>query len=204
MKSVVSYPERGRWGESRYRGNCSGYIIRDLLKFYKPKTFLEVFAGGGTGYDVAKELGYTDSIHLDLNPRWGGWNALKDEVPTNADFIFSHPPYYNMIEYSGYIWGAIHEDDLSRSKSYQDYIDKLDLVNAKLLNNLNPDGRLAVLVGDYRKQGNYHSIIKDMRYPGLLESHIIKIQHNVASSRKEYNGKFIQIVHEHLLIFKKG
>lgn len=107
MKSVLSYPARGRWGNSSYRGNCSGYVILDLLKFYRPKTFLEVFAGGGTGYEVAKELGYTNSIHLDLHPRWGGWNALKDEVPVSTDFIFSHPPYFDMVVYSGQVWGRL-------------------------------------------------------------------------------------------------
>jgi hypothetical protein len=28
--SVVSYPDRGPWGDSRYRGNCSGYLVKDL------------------------------------------------------------------------------------------------------------------------------------------------------------------------------
>lgn len=204
MKSVVSYPSRGPWGNTHYRGNCSGYLIRDLLYFYSPRTFLEVFAGGGTGYEVAKELGYTNSIHLDLNPHWGSWNALKDEIPISVDFIFSHPPYYNMIVYSGREWGEEpHEDDLSRSTDYSDYIRKLNLVNDKLMRSLNIGGRLAILIGDCRKQGKYYSIIKDMAYPGPLETHIIKIQHNVASARKKYKGQFIPIVHEHLLIFRK-
>lgn len=205
MKSIVSYPGRGPWGDPNYRGNCSGYIIRDLLSFYSPRTFLEVFAGGGTGYEVARELGFTNSTHLDLNPRWGGWNALTDEVPVNVDFIFSHPPYFDMVAYSGEMWGEQpHKDDLSRSTDYSEYIQKLDLVNNKLMHSLNPGGRLAILLGDCRKHGRYYSIIKDMTYPGMLESHIIKVQHNATSSRKKYKGKFVPIVHEHLLVFKKN
>src|ERR1039457_4798778 len=47
--SVVSYPDRGPWGSATYRGNCSGYLIRDLLRHFQPASFLEIFAGGGTG-----------------------------------------------------------------------------------------------------------------------------------------------------------
>ncbi len=36
MESVVSYMERGKYGNSKYRGNCSGFVIKDLIKqFYK-------------------------------------------------------------------------------------------------------------------------------------------------------------------------
>ena len=62
---------------------------------------------------------------------------------------------------------------------------------------------MATLIGDCRKSGVYYSIIKDMEYFGTLESHIIKIQHNANSSRKIYQGSFIPIIHEHLLIFRK-
>lgn len=48
MESVISYVERGNYGNSLYRGNCSGYVIRDLIKqFYKdslPKKFIEIFS----------------------------------------------------------------------------------------------------------------------------------------------------------------
>ena len=32
--SVVSYPDRGHWGKSSYRGNCTGRIIKDFLESY--------------------------------------------------------------------------------------------------------------------------------------------------------------------------
>lgn len=48
MQSIISYENRGNYGDSSYRGNCSGYVIRDLIKqFYpgsKPKKFIEVFS----------------------------------------------------------------------------------------------------------------------------------------------------------------
>ena len=46
MQSIVSYKDRGNFGNSKYRGNCTGYIIKDLIEhFYptsKPKKFIEI------------------------------------------------------------------------------------------------------------------------------------------------------------------
>lgn len=205
LKSIVSYENRGKWGDSKYRGNCTGHIIKDLLQHFKPKQFIEVFAGSGTGYEVARELGYKHSIHLDLNGQFGpSFNVLKDEIPSGSDFIFSHPPYHNMIIYSGNQWGEAHEDDLSRCESYEDFLIKLNAVNQKIYTSLVNGGRHAQLIGDMRKNGQYYSIIKDMAYFGELESHIIKVQHNTVSGRKKYNGSFIPIEHEHLIILRKN
>jgi hypothetical protein len=209
LTSIMNYPDRGKWGDSSYRGNCSGYVIKDLLQHFKPKGFMEIFAGGGTGFDVARELGYQNSLHLDLNPRWGGFNVLKDEIPEGTDFCFMHYPYHDIIQYSGFGgkggWGdKTHDDDLSRCPSYEDFIRKVDKVNAKVYSSLRNGGRMAVLLGDVRRSGEYFSIIKDMMYIGSLESHIIKLQHNCFSDQKHYNGKLIRILHEHLLIFKKN
>ena len=95
MQSVISFSNRGNYGDFSYRGNCSGNVLIELFKqFYpdntKPKRFIEIFSGGGTGKDVAKELHISNSLHLDLN---NGWDALINEIPSGADFIFSHPPY---------------------------------------------------------------------------------------------------------------
>lgn len=199
MNSILSFEKRGVWGKSSYRGNVSGYVIKELLQFFHPKKFVEVFSGGGTGKDVAKDLGIKNSIHLDLN---NGWNALVDDIPTGSDFTFSHPPYWDIISYQDY--NGQHKDDLSVNMSYEEFISKLDRVNAKIYQSLVNHGRHAFLVGDVRKKGKYYSIIKDMTWLGDLESHIIKTQHNTMSDRKNYAGKFIPIVHEHLLVFKKN
>lgn len=206
MQSVVSYPNRGPYGDSSYRGNCSGNIIKDLIKhFYpgntKPKRFIVVFSGGGTGKDVANELNLSNSLHLDLN---NGWDALTDEIPSGADFIFSHPPYWDIISYEKER-NSYSENDLSNQMPYEEFIKKLNIVNEKIYHSLIVGGRHATLIGDVRKQGTYYSIIKDMNWYGDLESHIIKIQYNCMSDNKVYsNNNFIPIKHEHLLIFKKN
>lgn len=205
MDSIISYPKRGEWGNSKYRGNVSGYVIKDLIQqFYPnqaPRKFVEVFSGGGTGKDVAIDLGIANSVHLDLNM---GWNALKDEIPFGSDFVFSHPPYWDIVRCE-FQRGEYDPDDLSNVMSYEEFIHKLDKVNAKIYQSLLNGGRHAFLVGDVRRKGEYYSIIKDMCWFGDLESHIIKAQHNCLSSSKTYSNKnFIPIVHEHLLVFKKN
>lgn len=202
LTSIMNYPNRGPWGNHKYRGNCSGHVIKALIEHYHPNKFLEIFAGGGTGYDVCKEMGIT-SRHLDLNSLFGNWNALKDDVPEGYNLVFSHPPYHNIIQYSGGQWGAPHHDDLSRCCTYEDFIHKLDIVNKKIYSSLPAGGRHAILIGDVRQSGVYYSLIKDMQYYGKLDSHIIKVQHNCMSSNKTYSGKVIQIAHEHLLVFSK-
>ena len=182
-----------------------GHIIKDLLQqFYpnsKPKKFIEIFSGGGTGKDVAKELQINNSLHLDLN---NGWDALIDEIPSGADFIFSHPPYWDIISYE-FQRNSYSENDLSNQMPYKEFISKLNIVNEKIYHSLTPGGRHAILIGDVRKQGTYYSIIKDMDWYGDLEAHIIKIQHNCMSNNKVYsNQDFIPIKHEHLLVFKKN
>ncbi len=205
MQSIVSYKNRGNFGDSKYRGNCTGYIIKDLINNYyptsKPKKFVEIFSGGGTGKDVAIELNITNSLHLDLN---NGWDALIDEIPSGADFIFSHPPYWDIISYETQR-NSYSENDLSNNMPYEKFIEKLNIVNEKIYHSLLYGGRHAMLIGDVRKNGKYYSIIKDMTWYGDLESHIIKIQYNCLSDNKTYSSNnFIPIKHEHLLVFKKN
>nr|WP_173026399.1 hypothetical protein [Aeromonas sp. Ne-1]AKO69690.1 DNA modification methylase [Aeromonas sp. Ne-1] len=199
--TILSYPNRGKWGKSSYRGNCSGHIIKDLLEHYKPQKFLEVFSGSGTGKEVALDLGITNSVHLDLN---NGFNILSDDIPTGFDFAFSHPPYWDIIHYETQR-GQAHEGDLSNPMDYEEFIKKLDLCNSKIYSSMANNGRYAFLIGDVRKKGKYYSIIKDMAWIGDLEVHVIKEQHNTVSGRKSYySNSFIPIAHEHLLIFKKN
>jgi len=52
----VSYPERGPYGNNKFRGNTSGYLIRDLILFYEAQSVLDPMEGSGTSRDVCDEL----------------------------------------------------------------------------------------------------------------------------------------------------
>lgn len=205
LTTIMSYPKRNdKYGNNKYRGNCSGELIKDLLKFYKPKRVFDPMCGSGTTQDVCKELSI-EHLCLDLDPKWGGYDAVNDEVPQSSDFIFWHPPYHDIIKYSQNMWGT-HADsrDLSRCKDYQEFIRKINIIESKLITSLRKGGRLAILVGDIKKKGILYSIQKDMAWFGQPEQVIIKSQHNCWSNNVNYNGKFIPITHEYLLIFKRN
>lgn len=204
MKSIVSYPERGEGGSSSYRGNCSPLLLEDLFKFYQPKKVFDPMVGSGTTKDVCEKLGIEYDV-LDLNPKWGGWDALRDEIPGVYDMIFWHPPYANIIKYSGNMWGKPDGRDLSQIplEQYAEFIKKINLIETRLFTAVKKGGRLAVLVGDIKKNGRLYSMQRDMVWLGTPEQVIIKTQHNCVSDSRTYSGKFIPIVHEYLLIFRK-
>ena len=41
LTSLHGVRRRGPYGNSRYRGNCGGYLIRDLLRYYQPQSVLD-------------------------------------------------------------------------------------------------------------------------------------------------------------------
>ena len=217
LTSFMAFPERGVGGDSQWRGNCSPEVIAATLKYVleckrydgkdiSPFHFIDPMSGSGTSQSVADRFHIKASLY-DLNPNpafgKGNWNALKDDLDDSGDFIFLHPPYHSIIQYSGKVWGNPHKDDLSRCGSYSDFIEKLNAVIGKLFLALRKDGRLAVLVGDIRMKGQFHSIQSDMMKMGQLESFIVKAQYNCVSDNRTYQKPFIPVVTEYLLLFHK-
>ena len=215
MNSIVSYPERGDYGSSRYRGNCSGNFIKEVLGYFKPSVFVDPCEGGGTSRDVANELiseGKNIEFHgFDLH---SGFNLIRDNlrerVGKSADYIFFHAPYHFIVEYSGKgkMWGdAPHKDDLSRCASYEEFLAKMRLAMQNIYDATARKGNYSVLIGDIRKNGVYTSIQADLIQlaPGELDGIVIKAQHNCVSDRRDYgNSKFIPIRHEYLINFRKS
>lgn len=217
LTSFMAFPSREEGGKNIWRGNCSPEVIRKIVNYvrqcipFRNKEeflLLDPMCGSGTSGDVAKQLGI-QAAQYDLNPQLengvGGWNALKDEVKDNADLVFLHPPYHSIIRYSGNMWGKPHPDDLSRCETYDEFIEKLNMVIKKLFFSLRRQGFLAVLVGDIRQQGEFHSIADDMMTIGKMKSWIVKGQFHCISSRRNYHTQrpFIPIVTEHLVLFQK-
>ena len=106
--SIMSFPERGKWGKSSWRGNCSGFVYRELFERLRPAVFVDPMVGSGTSVEVAVEMGI-QAFGLDLH---SGFNAVRDSILTTvgkpADLVFSHPPYGGMVKYSGAVYGTEH------------------------------------------------------------------------------------------------
>ena len=217
--TVLSFPDRGPWGSSKYRGNCSGYIQAFLMWKYGVKKFAELFAGSGTGSDVAKDMGVT-YIGADLNPNPVRndilvVDAIKDEVPEafyGADMVFMHPPYSELIKipYANSMWndptGTLSKSDLGQMP-WDEFIQQLNSVVMKYYSAMDYGSRMSILMGDVRRNG-LHSMLNDIVKPGQLEQVIIKMQHNTVSGRSgnTYGGNrnFVPLAHEYLLVLKKN
>lgn len=204
--SILSYPDRGPWGNSQYRGNCSGHIVKSLLEHFRPKLFVDPAEGGKTSRDVAK--GFPDMKYFGFDLR-DGFNLLRDRLldrlPTEADFAFFHPPYHDIIPYSGNMWGTPHQDDLSRCSSKEEFIEKLQLALHNIYEAIRPGGNYSVLIGDVRRNGDYWSIQSDIIQiaPGKLGGVLIKSQFNCVSDKRQYSGSFVPIKHEYLINIHK-
>lgn len=212
MKSIISHPERGPYGKSSYRGNTSGYVIKDLIEHFDPSLFVDVTEGGGTAKDVCQSLGISYR-GFDLH---SGFDVTRDSilnsVGTPADIVFSHPPYWNLIPYQkerqkhGLNIGS--GNDLSACSSAEEFIElsQLMLLNQREASRSN-GGVYTTLIGDMRKDGAFYSFQSDyikLMPKNELKSVVIKVQHNYSSINKVYPGRFIPIVHEYLIIWQRS
>ncbi len=203
--SVVSYPDRcNRWGDPSYRGNCDGQLFRSLVLQYRPKCIADPMMGSGTTRDVVAELNERKDAGIRY---WGGdlkngFNLVKQDLPGSFDFVWIHPPYWSIIQYSD------HPDDLSNQYEYEHFHRTLTTCLRRCHDALQPGGRLAVLVGDVRRFGVYTPIVRDVLNLegtiGRLRSIIIKQQHHCRSDRKVY-GRMddVPIRHEYCVVFQR-
>jgi hypothetical protein len=195
LTSVVSYPDRGPWGDNQYPGNCSGYMLIDLCATYQPRRVLDPMEGGGTSREVCADMGL-EYAGFDLH---SGTDSLRDDIGAGYDLIFWHPPYHDMKIYSA------DPRDMSRSGSLAMFQAMLRGGYQRFFGLLAPGGRLAILMGDLRRQGRYEPLTVDVARldRASLEGIIVKVQHNVSSNRTRYSGKFVPILHETLTVFRK-
>lgn len=209
LTSIVSYPERGEGGNNRYRGNCSPKLIEDLIGFFKPQEICDYMCGSGTTRDAAAKCGITSHIY-DLH---SGFDLLNSEIPERPQFIFWHPPYWDIIKYSDVIYKAAdverkygydpRKSDLSRIQDWDKFVEVMNYAMMKQFTALEKGGRMAVLMGDIKKRGKLYSMLSEITKPGTTENILIKAQYNCFSDKTEYSGSFIPILHEYVLIVRK-
>ncbi len=205
--SIMSYPERGNWGDAKWRGNCSGHVYKNLFEQLQPKVFIDPMVGSGTSVEVARELDI-EAFGLDLH---SGFNAVRDSIlqttGKEADLVVSHPPYGGMIVYSGKVWGQAHPDDLSRCVDDEEFHAKMQLVLLNQREATKAGGFYGTIIGDWRRDGIYTSYQAEMiaRMPrDELAAVLIKAQHNTMSSTKSYGRMRLPfILHEYILLWQK-
>ena len=209
LTSIVSYPERGEGGNNRYRGNCSPKLIEDLIGFFKPTEICDYMCGSGTTKAAAEKCGIQSKLY-DLH---SGFDIMNSDIKERPEFIFWHPPYWDIIVYSDVMYKASDVQsrygydprklDLSRIPSWDQFVEAMNYAMMKQFSSLEKGGRMAVLMGDIKKRGKLYSMLSEIVKPGTLENIIIKVQHNCFSDNTQYSGKFIPILHEYVMIVRK-
>ncbi|HOJ11032.1 MAG TPA: DNA methyltransferase [Clostridiales bacterium] len=231
MNTVWSFPDRGSWAthDSKWRGNWSPYIPRNLLLRYSSEgdLVLDQFAGGGTTLVEAKLLN-RNIIGVDVNQDAlercrekidfeyknagqvylykGDARNLDFVSDESIDFICTHPPYANIIEYSENI-----DEDLSHCKVPQ-FLEEMKSVASESYRVLKKGKFCAILMGDTRQKGHVipmsFEIMKTFEAQGFkLKEIIIKEQHNCKATgywktnSVKYN--FLLLAHEYLFVFRK-
>jgi hypothetical protein len=209
--SVVSYPNRdNRYGDNSYRGNCTGLLIKDMIEFFKLKLFVDACEGSKTSRHVCKEMGI-NYVGLDL---YNGNDFTKDsilkELPYPATMCFTHPPYHDMIKYSGEQWNKGKGKtigDTSQCNSVEEFLAKSQVMLLNQREATASNGIYTTLIGDQKVKGickSYQADFIKMLPKSELLNVVIKMQHNTMSANTNYsNRNFIPISHEYLILWKK-
>ena len=226
--TIWSFKDRGDWATHKgdYPGNCSPYVVKNLLIKYTNKNdiVLEQFVGSGTtiieslllnrkaiGIDINdKALDITKSRIKDID---GAYKLIKGDAAKltlqdkSVDFICTHPPYMDIIKYSNGING-----DISLLNG-EEFYNSIKLVAKESFRVLKEKSYCAVLIGDIRKNGfiiplGFNVMKLFLNESFSLKEIIIKEQHNCRSTDRwkeiAKHRNFLLIQHEYIFVFQKG
>ena len=238
--TLWSFSKRGKWATHRaaYRGNWAPQIARNIIERYSlpGDTVLDQMAGGGTtlveckltgrhgiGVDVNRDslmltmdaLNFSGRLEEPLEPvdirLYQGDARHLDKIDGDSiDLIATHPPYANIIKYSGK--ETAQNGDLSKVRNIAEFVEQMRLVADECYRVLKPDHYCAILMGDTRRNKHYTPIAFRVMQAFLeagfiLKEDIIKAQWNTQTeglwSRLSRDKNFLLIMHEHLFVFRK-
>lgn len=181
-------------GDERYQGNSDPSIIERCLKCIyvktpktqlKQKTLWISFAGSGTGISTAKKFGIGRVIAGDINPissKIKKMDALDSGIKANSvDCIFSHPPYWNSVEYTKIYSDKPNKDDISLCENLDDFLAAMNRHFLECKRVLKKNGYLFLMIGDVRK-GN--KLIPLVSHLSLIGDKHLSLQQRVTKIRK--------------------
>jgi len=191
-----------------------GAVILTLHRLYYLVKALEEYKGrrrAGSAGISSVEVG---GVNIeDIEKAWfkvyhGDARRLDAVESGSVDLVAVHPPYFNIIEYSG----SRVEGDLSRAESLEEYLRWLRDVAREIYRVLKPGKHCGVLIGDTRIHRHFvpisHHVLEIFLDTGfILKEEVIKIQHKMKTTREVWNKlrerDFLLIYHEKLYIFRK-
>ena len=203
LTSLYHKAFRGPYGDPRYPGNCSGELIKDLLRYYRPERVLDPMTGSGTCRDVCRELGI-DCVSFDIRDGFDACNPAMYADLGEFDFVWLHPPYWRQKHYTS------DPRDLSNAPNLSHFLYRYRNLLQNCCGALTPGGRLAVLMGDYsdRETGFCPLVYHTQRICFELhlrqhDTQIVRFSHGASSARKTYRSSFIPGLHDVCTVVEK-
>lgn len=203
LTSLYHKSWRGEYGDANYPGNCPGELIKDVLRFFRPKRVLDPMTGSGTCADVCREL-TIDCSSGDIRHGQDACDPKAFEGHGTFDFVWLHPPYWRMKRYTD------DPRDLSHCPTLDGFLNRYHLLLLNCLGVLEPGGRMAILMGNYTdRDARFLDLVYETkrlcRAIGLKQNvtDIIRFSHGASSSKREYASAFIPGLHDVLVIVEK-
>jgi hypothetical protein len=195
LTSLYHKSDPGNYGSRRYPGNCPGNLIKDLLRYFRPRNVFDPMTGSGTCRDVCKEL-RIPHFSADLKDGFDACDPARYPADT-FDFVWLHPPYWRQKVYSN------DPRDLSTTLTLDAFLKRYELLIRNCSQVLNSHGRIAILMGDYtdRETGFVPLVYHTKRLcfeAGLKQrcTDIIRFSHGASSGKKTYTSSFIPGLHD--------
>ena len=203
LTSLYHNPDPGPWGRRGYPGNCSGHLIRDLLRYFQPRNVFDPFSGSGTCAEVCRDLN-VPCTSIDIRLGLDACSLASYPRVQRFDFVWSHPPYWRQKVYT------TDARDLSQQPTLEAFLERYARFIANCASVLAPGGKFAVLMGEYSdREAGFVPLVhhtKDLAKKAGLRQHctdIIRFSHGASSSRKIYHSSFIPGLHDVCMIFEK-
>jgi hypothetical protein len=205
LTSLYHFSDPGSYGDRSYPGNCSGWLIRDLLLFYRPKNVFDPCTGSFTCRQVCDELDI-ECRSKDLRQGFDAcdWSHYDPAWAGAFGFAWIHPPYWRQKIYS------TDKRDMSTAPTLDYFLHRYRQLIVNCGRVLAPGGKLAVLMGDYSDNGTfvpltYHT--KRLAFDAGLRqccTDIIRFSHGASSGKKVYASSFIPGLHDTCMVFEKA
>lgn len=241
VDSLWIYNQRDKTGKHKniYHGNFIPQIPKQLIKRYTKKgdTVFEPFMGSGTTLFECENL-ERKYIGFDINPEMIKYVSNQMETTKYKDFsIFEidacnaqstsdaidkcgvenyqlailHPPYFDIIKFTK------KKEDLSNSKSVDDFFQQMKKVLSNTLERLENGRYFAIVIGDmYRNQEiiplsfymlhlvkkNFNVLLKGIIIKNI-EGNKGKIGVNNIWKYRAMKSDYFIFKHEYILVFKK-
>ncbi|KOS00324.1 hypothetical protein [Paenibacillus polymyxa] len=116
LTTLISIPERGPYGDNKYRGNYAGDVLIKLIGFLQANGIAAPYVydpmeGGMTSRDVCSSLNLP-YVGSDIHQ---GFDVVGDDLhDTGFDLCILHYPYWNMIDYAHDLPEELQKKDMSR------------------------------------------------------------------------------------------